>query len=424
MKIKKLLIIGLLILVAQFLLYYISLIPFSLSRGEDDGRGIKERSSQEAMATVDEISSGVREIEEGAKASEEKASLEDEPSRVEIPLEKQQLMGLRKVEVVMAPLRTTIRTVGRIDYDERKLVTVNIKVEGWIENLYADYVGKYVKKGEMLAEVYSPELYSTQLEFINLLQWKPEKGHRLQRNLEFSWGDRYGATGRMLTFDIEALLQVAKQRLKLWEIPDEQIRKIEESNEPIRLLTIHSPINGYIIQKQVIEGTRVLPGDKIFDIADLSTLWVIADIYVHELPLIKLGQTARISLSFFPGKEFSTKIDYIYPTLSGSTRTAKVRFVLSNSDGKLKPQMFTDVEVKIDLGKRLVVPTDAVIDTGTKKVVYVVRGEGFFEPREVALGLRADEMVEVTKGLKVGERIVSAANFLIDSEAKLKGIVQ
>jgi membrane fusion protein, copper/silver efflux system len=313
--------------------------------------------------------------------------------------------------------------VGRIDYDERKLATVNIKVEGWVEKLYADYVGKYVKKGEKLAEVYSPELYSTQLEFINLLEWKANLVHRIQRNVEFNWGDRYGTTGRILTVDVDAVLKVAKQKLMLWEIPDEEINKVEETRKPMKMLTLTSPINGYIIEKKVVEGARIQPGDKIFDIADLSTLWVIADIYAHELPLIKVGQPARIGLSFFPGKEFSAKIDYLYPALSGSTRTAKVRFILSNSDGKLRPQMFTDVEVKIDLGRRLVVPVDAVIDTGTKKVVYVDKGEGIFEPREVALGLRADEMVEVTKGLKAGERVACAANFLIDSEAKLKGIV-
>jgi Cu(I)/Ag(I) efflux system membrane fusion protein len=360
----------------------------------------------------------------GAPASFMKEEMEEREKGVEIPPGKQQLIGIKKAEASVQPTQKTIRTVGRIDYDERKLATVNIKVEGWIEKLYADYAGKYVKKGEKLVDIYSPELYSTQLEFVNLLQWKTEKAHRLQRNVEFTWGDRYGATGRMLTFDIDALIQVARQKLKLWEIPDEEVEKIEEDKEPMRLLTIHSPINGYVIQKQVVEGTRIQPGDKIFDIADLSTLWVIADIYAHELPLIKVGQAARIGVSFFPGKEFSSKIDYIYPTLSGSTRTAKVRFVLANPDGRLKPQMFTDVEVKIDLGKRLVIPSDAVIDTGTKQVVYVDKEEGYFEPREVVLGLRADEMVEVVKGLKEGDKVACAANFLIDSEAKLKGVVQ
>ena len=414
---KNLVIIGLLILVAIFLSHYVPPTPPSSSGEGDEGRGIRE-----AVATAAKPSPGSGELGKKPRAPEEKVSKEEELSGVEIPLEKQQLIGVRKVEVTMRPLQTTIRTVGRIDYDERKLATVNIKVEGWIEKLYANYAGKYVKKGEKLADIYSPELYSTQLEFVNLLIWKPEKGHRLQRNVEFTWGDRYGTTGRMLTFDIDALLEVAKQKLKLWEIPDEQIKEVEETKKPMKMLTLTSPINGYIIEKKVVEGTRIQPGDKIFDIADLSTLWVIADIYAHELPLIKVGQPARISLSFFPGKEFSSKIDYIYPTLSGSTRTMKIRFIIPNPDGGMKPQMFTDVEVKIDLGRRLVVPADAVIDTGTKKVVYVDKGEGIFEPREVVLGLRTDEMVEVIKGLKAGEKVASAANFLIDSEAKLKGI--
>jgi Cu(I)/Ag(I) efflux system membrane fusion protein len=417
MKGKNLIIIGLLILVAIFLSHYVPSTPPSSSGEGDEGRGIRK-----AVATAAKPSPGSEELGKKPGAPEEKGPKEEELSGVEIPLEKQQLIGVRKVEVTMKPLQTTIRTVGRIDYDERKLATVNIKVEGWIEKLYANYAGKYVKKGEKLADIYSPELYSTQLEFVNLLIWKPEKGHRLQRNVEFTWGDRYGATGRMLTFDIDALLEVAKQKLKLWEIPDEQIKEVEETKKPMKMLTLTSPINGYIIEKKVVEGTRIQPGDKIFDIADLSTLWVIADIYAHELPLIKVGQPARISLSFFPGKEFSSKIDYIYPTLSGSTRTTKIRFIIPNPDGGMKPQMFTDVEVKIDLGRRLVVPSDAVIDAGTKKVVYVDKGGGIFEPREVALGLRADEMVEVIKGLKAGEKVASAANFLIDSEAKLKGI--
>jgi Cu(I)/Ag(I) efflux system membrane fusion protein len=349
---------------------------------------------------------------------------EKENKGVDIPPEKQQLMGVKKSEASMISLEKIIRTVGRIEYDERKLATVNIKVEGWIEKLYADYSGKYVRKGERLADIYSPELVATQLELINLLQWRTEKAHRFQRNVEFTWGDRYGTTGRLLTFDIEAVLQVARQKLELWELSEEQIKQVEEKKEPMRSLTIYSPINGYITQKAVVEGTRVLPGDRIFDIADLSALWVIADIYVYELPMIKVGQPAKITLSHFPGKEFSSKIDYIYPTLSGETRTAKVRFSLPNPGGQLKPQMFADVELKLDLGKKLAIPEDAVIDTGTKKVVYVDREEGFFEPREVVLGLTGEGIVEVVKGLKEGEKVASAANFLIDSEAKLKGVVQ
>jgi len=342
----------------------------------------------------------------------EKEETEEAPA-VEIPPERQQLIGVKTVEVAVRPLQKIVRTVGRIEYDERRLATVNTKFEGWIEKLYVDYTGRYVKKGEPLADIYSPELFATQQEFINLLRWAGQKNKDTKDDL-----------GVMLSRDAEAIIEAAKQRLRLWDITDEQIKKIEETGKPIRTLTRYSPVNGYVVQKMALQGMRVMPGEKLFDIADLSTVWIIADIYEYELPLIKAGETARISLSYFPGKEFSSRIDYVYPTLSGETRTAKVRFSIPNPGGQLKPQMYTNVEVKINMGKRLAIPEDAVIDTGTRQIVYVDRGEGYFEPREVTLGLRADGMVEVLRGLRAKERVASAANFLIDSEAKLKGIVK
>jgi len=360
--------------------------------------------------------------EEGPKKASE--STKDEHAAVEIPSDKQQLIGVKKVEATVRTLEKVIRTIGRIEYDETKLVTVNSKVEGWIERLHADYTGRYVKKGEPLAEIYSPELFATQLEYLNLLEWRHEKAHRFQRNLEFRWGDRYGTTGQMITFDLEAMIQVAQQRMKFWDITEDQIKELEAEGKPKMTFTLHSPVSGYVIQKPAVRGKRFEAGEKLFDLADLSTLWVISDIYVYELPLVKVGQPAKIGLSFLPGKEFTSKIDYIYPLLAGETRTAKVRFIISNPGGQLKPQMFTNVEIKIDLGKRLVIPEDAVIDTGTRKVVYVDKEEGYLEPREVTLGLQGEGVVEVTRGLQTGEKVAAAANFLIDSEAKLKGVVQ
>jgi len=177
-----------------------------------------------------------------------------------------------------------------------------------------------------------------------------------------------------------------------------------------------------VVQKMAVQGMRVMPGEKLFDLADLSTVWVLSDIYEYELASIRVGDTARLTLSYFPGKEFSSRIDYVYPTLSGETRTAKVRFAIANPEGRLKPQMFTNVEVKIALGKGLAIPDDAVIDTGTRQIVYVDKGDGNFEPREVMLGLRAEGFREVIKGLKAGEKVASSATFLIDSEAQLKGV--
>ena len=346
-----------------------------------------------------------------AATKTEPANQAEETPTVEIPTDKQQLIGVRTVQAAIRPLNRVIRTVGRIEYDERKLATANTKIEGWIEKLHVDYTGRYVKKGEPLAEIYSPELVATQQEFLNILRWAGQ-GQSVKDE----------RTAMLLVKDAQAMLDAAKERLRLWDISDEQIKKIETTGKPIRTLTIYSPVSGYVLQKMAVQGMRVMPGEKLFDVVDLSSVWVVSDIYEYELPLIKVGQTARISLSYFPGKEFSTRVDYVYPALAGETRTAKVRFTIPNPDGVLKPQMFTNVEIKIDLGNRLTVPAEAVIDTGVRQIVYVDKGEGYFEPREVTTGLKVDELVEVTGGIKAGEKVASSANFLIDSEAQLKGV--
>jgi Cu(I)/Ag(I) efflux system membrane fusion protein len=341
---------------------------------------------------------------------------------VEVPPEIQQTMGIRTATAEVRPMKKILRTIGRVEYDERKLTTVNIKVEGWIEKLYADYTGKYVSKGAPLADIYSPELISTQLEYINLLNWKSSVGLRTQRNIEFNWGDRFGTVGRLTVYDLDPLIDVAKQKFALWEIPEEQVKEVEASRKPVKTMTIKSPASGYIFQKPVFKGTRVAPGDKIFDIVDLSTVWVLADIYEYEIPFVKVGQNARITLSYYPGKEFSSRVDFIYPSLSGQTRTVKVRFVLPNPNLLLKPQMFTNVEMELNLGERLSIPETAILDTGTRQVVYVDLGDGNFSPRQIKAGDRANGMVEILSGLKAGEKVASSAVFLIDSEAKLKGV--
>jgi Cu(I)/Ag(I) efflux system membrane fusion protein len=361
--------------------------------------------------------------ETAPKGKEAAGAPAEESLAVEISSEKQQMIGVKKVPVAIRSLQKTIRAVGRVEWDERKAVTVNTKVEGWIEKLHADYTGKQVRKGDPLAQFYSPELLATQLEYLNLLKWKKDKAHRFQRNLEFRWGDRYNTTGQMLTFDLEAISQVAHQKLKFWDITDEQIKQIEASGEPIRSFTLYSPATGYVVQKPAVEGRRFDPGEKLFDIVDLSSVWVLIEVYAYELPLVKVGQAVKILVSHLPDMEFSSRIDYIYPFFTGETRTARVRCQLANPGGALKPQMFSTAEIRVDLGKRLTLPEDAVIDTGVKKVVYVEKREGVFEPRAVSLGARGDGWIEVLKGLKEGEKVAASGNFLIDSEAKLRGVV-
>jgi membrane fusion protein, copper/silver efflux system len=345
------------------------------------------------------------------KAIREEAKQAEEPPTVELSTDKQQMIGVKTAKATVRPMQRTIRTVGRIEIDEKKLATANTKIEGWIEKLYVDYTGRRVQKGEPLAEIFSPELVATQQEFLNILRWSNQgKGVKDER------------TAMLLVKDAQTLLEAAKERLRLWDISDEQIAKIEATGKPIRTLTVYSPAGGYVTQKMAVQGMRVMAGEKLFDIVDLSSVWIVADIYEYELPLIKVGQTARIGLSYFPGKEFSTQVDYIYPSLASETRTAKVRFTVPNPEDELKPQMFTNVEIKVSLGNRLAVPSEAVIDTGERQIVYVDKGDGYFEPREVRTGLKVDELVEVTAGLKAGEKVASSANFLIDSEAQLKGV--
>jgi len=341
------------------------------------------------------------------------AEQEEEKPSVEIPADRQQLIGVKTVVAEIKPMQKVIRTVGLVQYDERKLATVNTKFEGWIEKLYVDYSGRYVRKGEPLAEIYSPELLATQQEFINLLKWQQRSNSIKHRDV-----------GAMLENDSSAIVEGARQRLRLWDISDEQINKIEQTGKPVRTVTIYSPVAGYVVQKNALRGAKVASGEKLFDIADLSTVWILSDIFEYELPLVKAGEKAVIGLSYFSGKEFSSTIDYVYPAISGETRSAKVRFTVPNPGNKLKPQMYTNVEVKISLGKKLNIPVDAVLDSGKRQIVYVDKGEGNFEPREVAVGIKADGMVEITNGLSAGERVASSANFLIDSEAKLKGVVK
>ena len=413
MKRKNLVIISGLILVPCFLVYL-----------TETGWGQQQKQAQEkAPAKASGPSQAVsQEKPKGPEASQRKT--EEESSLVEISPEKQQLIGVKTVEVAAKPLQKMIRAVGRIDYDERKLATVSAKIGAWIDRLYVDYTGKYVKKGEPLAEIYSPELVSAEQEYLFVQKCYNYKAVMRRERIESVFSDMDVQLCQSMLNDVEVNLWQKKLKFQSWDIPEDHLKKIMEKGEPIKTVTIYSPIDGYVVQKPVVLGKRVEPGEKLFDIADLSTVYVIADIFAYELPLIKVNQEARISLSYFPGKEFTSRIDLVYPSFSGETRTAKVRFTIPNPGGQLKPQMFTSVVIKIDLGKKLAIPDDAVIDTGSRQIVYVDKGKGFFEPREVILGLKVDGMVEVTKGLKAGEKVASSANFLIDSEAKLKGITQ
>jgi Cu(I)/Ag(I) efflux system membrane fusion protein len=324
---------------------------------------------------------------------------------VQISPERQQLIGVKFGTVERRSLERVIRTVGRVDYDEKRIVTVSPKIGGWIEDLYVDFTGRFVKQGDPLLTIYSPELVSTQEEYLLAL--------RAKKSLARSPFPEVAGSG-------DSLAESAKRRLKLWDISDDQIKALEETGQSKKTLTLYSPFSGFVLEKSAYKGMNVMPGVALFKLADLSVVWLYADIYEYELPFIQLGQQASIQLSYIPGETFTGKAIYIYPSLSPETRTAKVRFEIPNSHERLKPEMYANVEIKVHLGRKVAVPEGAIIDTGVRQIAIVDKGNGYFEPREVKVGSKADDFFEVIKGLKAGERVVTSANFLIDSESKLK----
>jgi Cu(I)/Ag(I) efflux system membrane fusion protein len=330
------------------------------------------------------------------------------PGTVQISSERQQLIGVKIGTVEMRSLQKVIRTVGRVDYDEKRIVTVSLKIGGWIEDLYVDFTGKFVRKGEPLLTIYSPELVSTQEEYLLAL--------RAKKSLIKSPFPEVAGSG-------ESLAESARRRLKLWDINDEEIKRLEESGQAKKTVTIYAPFTGFVLEKSAYKGMNVMPGMALYKLADLSVVWLYADIYEYELPYIRLGQQASIQLSYIPGETFTGKAIYIYPSLNPETRTAKVRFEIPNSHERLKPEMYANVEVKVRLGQKLAVPEGAIIDTGIRQMAIIDKGSGYFEPREVKVGAKVDNYYEVISGLKAGERVVTSANFLIDSESKLKEAV-
>ena len=324
---------------------------------------------------------------------------------VQISPERQQLIGVKIGVVEMKSLEKVIRTVGRVDYDEKRIVTVSPKIGGWIEDLFVDFTGRYVREGDPLLTIYSPELVSTQEEYLIAL--------RAKKDLIKSPFPEVAGSG-------SSLAESAKRRLKLWDISDDQIKTLEESGQAKKTLTLYSPFSGFVLEKSAYKGMNVMPGAALFKLADLSVVWLYADIYEYELPFIRLGQEATIQLSYLPGETFRGKAIYIYPSLNPETRTAKVRFESPNPYGKLKPEMYANVEIKVHIGQKVAVPEGAIIDTGVRQMAIIDKGSGYFEPREVKVGAKVDNYYEVIKGLKVGERVVTSANFLIDSESKLK----
>jgi Cu(I)/Ag(I) efflux system membrane fusion protein len=321
---------------------------------------------------------------------------------------KQSLLGIKTAPVVRAPFGTSIRTVGRVAADETRVHHVHTRYEGFVEHVTADFTGKFVKKGDVLARIYSPEVYATQQEYLLAL--------KASRSLGGSAVPSVAQGGR-------DLLDAARQRLVLWEIGPADIAEIEKRGEAIRAMPVYAPISGYVTGRTAYHGMKVMPADTLFDILDLSAVWVLADVYEYELPRISLGEKATVTLSYWPGRSWSGVVSYVYPAVDEKTRTVKVRIELGNPKGELKPEMFADVTIHGKTREVLQVPDDAILESGTRNVVFVAQGEGTLVPREVSVGDHGSGAVEIRSGLKEGDVVVRGANFLVDSESRLKAAI-
>jgi membrane fusion protein, copper/silver efflux system len=319
--------------------------------------------------------------------------------------DKQQLIGVQYGEAGLRSLTKTIRAVATLTYDETKIARIHAKIEGWIDKVFVDFTGQLVKKGQPLINIYSPELVATQDEYLLALRARDKLG---------------SSSFKEVANGADSLLDAARKRLELWDISDEQISEVEKTREPIKNLTLYSPVSGFVTARNSYEKQRITPETELYAIADLSTVWAVADFYEYEARDVRVGQGIVLTVASFPERTFRGKVTYIYPQLDNSTRTLRVRVELPNPNFNLKPDMYANAELKIDYGRRLAIPQEAVLDSGTEQLVFVALEGGYFEPRKVQLGDKVDNQVIVLSGLKAGDRIVTSGNFLIDSESKLK----
>ncbi|MBI5542626.1 MAG: efflux RND transporter periplasmic adaptor subunit [Deltaproteobacteria bacterium] len=316
--------------------------------------------------------------------------------------------GVRIEEVRRSALRRVVRTVGTVSYDERKLASINLKFAGWIDRLYVNFTGQAVRRGQPLLDVYSPELVSTQQEYLLALRFKTSLG---------------AASQEATRAQADALLESARRRLRYWDVPDSEIRALERRGRPKKALTLRSPANGVVLERAAVEGAQVQPGMPLFEIADLSDVWVYAQVYPQDLAWISIGDEAQVALSYLPGRTFRGRVSFIQPVVDVDARTVRVRIQVAQPSRSLllRPDMYANVELRSrETVEGVAIPEQAVLRTGERTVVIVALGRGFFQPREVRLGVAADGRVEILEGLRPGEKLVTSSQFLIDSESNLR----
>lgn len=346
-------------------------------------------------------------MKKGAASTNNEA--QEQPTEFTVPVERQQQIGVTYGTVEKRPFTHTVRVVGTVAEDKQRRWDNVARVEGYVSKLFVFSPGEVVEKNAPLLTIYSPDLLTAQNEFVSLLKCRDEAREKNQSAVLDS---------------TENLIEAAKQRLRLWNINDEQIVVLEKDRQPQETLTLYSPFKGVVQDLPVEQGKRVMVGDRLASETDLSVVWVWAQFYQDEIPMLKTGLPISISTSSYPGETFNGKISLIDPFINDALRTSRVRIDVENPDFKLRPDMYVDAELKMDMGEGLAVPADAVLPTGEHNIIFVDKGEGKLEPRFVELGRKYGDSYEVKSGVSENERVVTSANFLIDAEAKVQGALK
>ena len=331
--------------------------------------------------------------------------METAPTPVQLSAERMQSIGVQTGTVAYKQLSDDLRATGTVDIDERLLSYVQVRFPGYIRKVFADATYQYVRKGEPLFTVYSPDLVATQQEYL--------LAEQNQKVLQSSSVEGVAAGAATLS-------TAAEQRLEQWDVPQSELARLKETGKPITDLTIYSPVTGYITERNALPNLYVEPSTRLYTVADLSRVWVNAQVFQDDIGRLKPGDAAAIAVDAYPGRTFRGQIEEILPQVDMTTRTVRVRLAIANPDLKLKPGMFVNVDLKTNLGRQLVVPASAVFQSGTRQLVFLNHGNGSLEPKEIAVGPRAGDQIVVLKGLKAGQSIVTSANFLIDSESQLQ----
>jgi len=328
---------------------------------------------------------------------------------VTIDPRRQQLIGVKSVAVVRQTVDQHVRATGAVRYDETKRADVNVKIEGWIRELYVDYTGQPIQRGQPLFTLYSPDLLNTQNEYLLALKTRDQ----LQQSTIADARER-----------ADALVASARQRLLAWDLPADDLQKLDETRRVVDAVVFRAPVSGFVVEKMAVKGLHVMPGQSLYKVSDISVVWVEADVYESELAAVKVGDAATVTVDAYPGELFTGRVIYIYPYLDDKTRTNKVRVQLTNRGGRLKPGMYAHVDLKSRGRSGLVVPTNAVLDSGTEQVVFIAQGDGRFQPQKVRIGRRLGDSTEILDGLKAGDQVATGATFFLDSESQLRASLQ